>query len=78
MIGYLAIGGPHEVDILTHGFLDLTAGIGIIHIGVDHHLQHHPWMIAGLSVFTIGFDEWLKIQMFNNSIDDPHRMALWD
>jgi hypothetical protein len=75
MIGHLSIGKAHEINVLSHSLLNLATGVGIIHISIHHHLQNHLRVVTGLTLFTIGFYQWLDIQMLDHSIDDPNGMV---
>ncbi|MDT0687818.1 hypothetical protein [Autumnicola psychrophila] len=73
MIGHLPIGEPHEVNNLTHGFLS-SGWNRSCQDKYKHHLQHHLWIVAGWPIFTISFDQWLNVELFNHSTDDFNRV----
>ena len=78
MISHLLVGEPHKIDVLTRGrgLFYLATGVGIIHISTEHHLQQHLREVNQLTVFTVGFNQWLNIQMFGHFVDNPNRMVL--
>src|SRR5690606_41767805 len=46
---------PHKIDVFTHRFLYLSAGIDVIHIGINHYFEHHFRMITWMTFFAISF-----------------------
>src|SRR5690606_6716465 len=53
MVCNLLGGQPHKVDVLAHRLFYLSAGIGVVHIGIDHYLEHHFWMVTWFSLFAV-------------------------
>ena len=55
----LTTSEPDEMRISEEELFYLTAGVYIVHIGVDDHLEHHLRVIGAATHRVVKFFEWL-------------------
>ena len=55
--GSLAAAEPHVVDVVLQGILYLAAGIDVVHVGIENHLQQHAGVIRRTAEGLVSFQQ---------------------
>ena len=54
---------------------NFTAGVDVVHIGIENDLEHHPGMVRAAAAFLIQLPEAFKIKAINQSVNHAHRFV---
>ena len=55
---------------------NFTAGVDVVHIGIENDLEHHPGMVRAAAAFLIQLPETFKVQALNQSVNHPNWIML--
>ena len=55
---------------------NFTAGVDVVHIGIENDLEHHPGMVMAAAAFLIQLPETFKVQALNQSVNHPNWIML--
>ena len=70
--GLLVTCKPDEVNVPEQQFLYPTAGVDIVHVGIEDDLEHHLRMIGNAAALFVKLTKIIDIQTVNNGIDNAN------
>jgi len=75
-IRFLISGKPDIMDVTMKELFNFTAGVDVVHIGIENDLEHHPGMVRAAAAFLIQLPETFKVQALNQSVNHPNWIML--
>ena len=66
---------PYIMNIALKLPLYLPAGVDVVHIGVDNHLEHHLRMIRAATLFLVQFPEVLQVKTLDHTVNHANRVV---
>jgi len=74
-IRLLISGKPDIMNVTMKEIFYFTAGVDVVHVGIQNDLEHHLGMVRAAAAFLIQFLETFKIQALNQSVNYAHRIV---
>lgn len=66
---------PDKMDVTLKGGLYLTAGIKVVHVAINHGLEHHLRMVWTAAALFIKFAEVFQLKVINYRVNHAHRVV---
>ena len=67
---------PDKMDVTLKGGLYLTAGIKVVHVAINHGLEHHLRMVWTATALFIKFAEVFQLEVINYRVNHAHRVIV--
>jgi len=71
----LIAGQPDEVDVTLETLLYLAARIDVVHVAVDHCLEHHAGMERTAAILLVQLTETCQVKHVNQAVDKAYRIV---
>ena len=72
VVGLLITSKPDEMDVTQQTLLYLAAGIDVVHVAVDHSLEHHTRMERTPACRLVQFTETCQVQLVNQTVNKTY------